>query len=77
MFPLVSRINWNSFEEAFPAFATALCIPLTYGFVYGIAAGVLSHVVIQVSMGKWRNIHPMLYAIALVFIVVVGAETWL
>lgn len=76
MVPLVSRINWANFEEAFPAFATALCIPLSYSFVHGIAAGVLSHVLIQIAVGKWRRIHPMLYVIAAVFIVVIGAESW-
>ena len=76
MVPLVSRINWANFEEAFPAFATALCIPLSYSFVHGIAAGVLSHVIIQIAVGKWRGIHPMLYVIAVVFIVVIGAESW-
>lgn len=74
MIPLVARIQWSNFEEAFPAFATILCIPLTYGFVYGIAAGVLAHVVIQVGLGKGRDVHPALYAMAVVFIAVVGAE---
>ena len=77
MIPLVTRIQWHNFEEAFPAFATAMCIPLMYSFAHGIAAGVLCHVVIQVAMGKRRSVHPMLYAIAVVFIVVIGAETWL
>ncbi len=77
MVPLVTRIDWHNFEEAFPAFATLMCIPFTYSFVHGIAAGVLSHAVIQAAMGKWRDMHPMLYAIALVFIIVIGAETLL
>ena len=77
MIPLAGRIDWHNFEEAFPAFATILCIPLTYGFVHGIAAGVLSHVLIQAAMGKWRSIHPMLYAITGIFLLVVGAENWI
>ena len=77
MISLAGRINWNNFEEAFPAFATATCIPLTYGFVYGIAAGVISHVIIQIAMGKGRSMHPMLYAITCVFMLIVAAENWL
>ncbi len=77
MMPLVSRINWHNFEECFPAFATAMCIPLTYSFAHGIATGVLVHIVIQLALGKGRSVHPMLYAITLVFIVVLGAESWL
>lgn len=74
MIPLAGRIHWNNFEEAFPAFATAMCIPLTYGFVYGIAAGVVTHVLIQAAMGKWRSVHPMLYAITFIFLLIVGVE---
>ncbi|MDL2279313.1 NCS2 family permease [Desulfovibrio sp. OttesenSCG-928-G11] len=77
MVPLAGRINWHNFEEAFPAFATAMCIPMTYGFVYGIAAGTVSHVLIQISVGKWRSIHPMLYVITLIFLLVVAVENWL
>ena len=76
MIPLAGRINWNNFEEAFPAFATAMCIPLTYGFVYGIAAGVITHVLIQAALGKWRAVHPMLYAITGIFLLIVAVENW-
>lgn len=74
MVPLVARINWSSFEEAFPAFATILCIPLTYGFVHGIAAGVLAHIAIQCALGRWRSIHPMLYLIAGIFVLITFAD---
>ena len=74
MIPLVARIDWRNFEESFPAFMTILCIPLTYGFVHGIAAGVLAHVLIQISVGKARKIHPMLYVIAVIFTLVLVVE---
>lgn len=77
MLSLASRINWSDFEEGFPAFITAACIPLTYGFAHGIAAGVISHVVIQAAMGKARSVHPMLYAITFVFLLILGAENWM
>lgn len=76
MIPLAARINWNDFEESFPAFLTILCIPATYSFVYGIAAGVLAHVGIQLAVGKGRSVHPALYGIALVFLLVLAAETF-
>ena len=76
MIPLAGRIDWNNFEEAFPAFATVMCIPLTYGFVYGIAAGLISHVLLQVAMGKWRQVHPMLYVITCIFLLIAVAESW-
>lgn len=75
MIPLAGRINWNDFEESVPAFLTILCIPATYSFVYGIAAGVLAHVTIQLAVGKGRSVHPALYGVAAVFILVLVAET--
>ncbi|MDL2290501.1 NCS2 family permease [Desulfovibrio sp. OttesenSCG-928-F20] len=76
MIPLAGRINWNNYEEAFPAFITAICIPLTYGIVYGIAAGAIAHVLIQIFLGKWRSIHPMLYLISGIFLLIVCVESW-
>ena len=77
MLPLVASIDWSNFEESFPAFVTILGIPLTYGFVHGIAAGVLSHLVIQITLGKWRDVHPTLYCIGGIFILVISAEVWM
>lgn len=77
MMPLAGRINWSNFEEAFPAFATVMFIPLSYGFVYGIAAGTVTHVLLQVAVGKWRSVHVMLYVIAFVFILIAALENWI
>lgn len=77
MLPLVASIDWSNFEESFPAFVTIMGIPLTYGFVHGIAAGVLSHLVIQITLGKWRDVHPTLYCIGGIFILVISAEVWM
>lgn len=77
MVPMVARINWSSFEESLPSFMVILCIPLTYSFVYGIAAGILSHVVIQIALGQWRQVHPILYAVALIFLLVLGCSDFI
>jgi len=77
MIPLVARIDWSDFEQAFPAFATILCMPLTYSIMHGIAAGVFAHVVIQAGLGKWRRVHPMLYAIGVIFVVDIAATSHL
>ena len=68
MVGLGTRINWLNFEESFPAFVTILFIPLTFGVVYGIAAGILTHVLIQFTLGRKRDMHPVLYLLAAIFI---------
>ena len=77
MMPMVSRIHWSRFEESLPAFMVILCIPLTYSFVYGIAAGILSHVLIQLALGRWRRVHPILYIVALIFLLVLGCSEYI
>lgn len=77
MIPMASRINWKNFEESFPTFLTMLFIPLTYSFVYGIAAGMLSHVIIQVAVGKKRSVHPLLYVISFIFIIMLLSKSFI
>jgi len=77
MISLVARIDWSDFEQAFPAFATILGIPIFYSIMHGIAAGVFAHVVIQVALGKWRRVHLMLYVISVIFAVNIMAESML
>ena len=50
-------------QEAIPAFLTILLIPLTYSLTQGIVYGLLSYTLIKMIMGKWKEIHPALWAI--------------
>jgi AGZA family xanthine/uracil permease-like MFS transporter len=75
MVTLVGRINWRRFEESFPAFITILGIPIFYGVIYGMAAGIISHIIIQAALGKWRRVHPALYIMAVIFIIIAVAGT--
>lgn len=73
---LVTSINWLNFEEGLPAFMTILFIPLTFSVINGLAAGILAHVVIQLALGRRRAVHPLLYLLAAVFIVMMGFAAW-
>ncbi|UQZ88496.1 guanine permease [Deltaproteobacteria bacterium Smac51] len=74
MITLAGRINWKRFEESFPAFVTILGIPIFYGIIYGMAGGIISHIIIQAALGKWRKVHPALYFIAFLFILIAAAR---
>jgi AGZA family xanthine/uracil permease-like MFS transporter len=41
---------------------TFLTIPLTYSIAHGIGFGFITYVVIKVCTGKFREVHPMMYA---------------
>jgi len=59
----LKKINWQSMEEAIPAFLTIVLIPLTYSLTQGIVYGFLSYTLIKAILGKWKEIHPALWAI--------------
>jgi AGZA family xanthine/uracil permease-like MFS transporter len=43
-------------------------MPFTYSISNGIGAGVISYVVFKLALGKARDVHPLLYGVAVLFI---------
>lgn len=62
------EIRWQELDEAIPAFLTVILMPLTYSIAMGIAFGFLSYPVLKMVQGKWREVHPIMVVLALVFI---------
>lgn len=67
MMDCTKRINWQNTEEAVPAFLTLAIMPMTYNISYGIAFGVISHVLIQVFSGKGKQVNGGTWVIAGLF----------
>jgi len=68
MFQSVNQINFSKIEEALPAFLTLVLIPLTFSITQGILWGFISHVGLYLMVGRRREIHPVMYVLALVSI---------
>ena len=68
MISAVTAIDFNDFTEAVPAYLALIAMPLTYSISEGIAAGVISYVVINLISGKAKNITPLMYVLAVLFI---------
>ena len=66
MFRSVGKISFSKIEEGLPAFLTIILIPLTFSITQGILWGFLSHVGLYLMVGRRREIHPVMYALALV-----------
>ena len=64
----VARINWIDIGEALPAFLTIIGIPLTYSIHDGLALGFISYPLIRLIEGRWREVSPLLYVVAMLFI---------
>ncbi|GAA3665446.1 NCS2 family permease [Nonomuraea antimicrobica] len=67
MMTAIRDIEWNDFEISIPAFLTIVIMPFTYSISNGIGAGFISYVLIKVVRGKAREVHPLLWGVAVLF----------
>ena len=65
----VAGITWKRYEIAIPAFLTIILMPFTYSITTGIGAGFISYVVLKVAVGKARELHPLMWLSAALFVV--------
>ena len=68
MFKSINHIDFGKIEEGLPAFLTIILIPLTFSITQGILWGFISHVGLYLIVGRRREIHPVMYVLALVAI---------
>ena len=68
MFRSVRDITFSKIEEGLPAFLTIILIPLTFSITQGILWGFISHVGLYLLVGRRRDIHPVMYVLALISI---------
>ncbi|MDO4173616.1 MAG: NCS2 family permease [Eubacteriales bacterium] len=68
MISAVAEIDFNDATEAIPAYLCLLCMPLMYSISEGIAVGIVSYVVINVICGKSKKITPLMYILAVLFV---------
>jgi len=64
----VHEIDWADAEAAIPAFLAIAVMPFAYSITTGIAVGVIFYCLIKLFRGKFKEIHPVLGIIALLFI---------
>lgn len=69
MMESVTRINFNDYSEAVPAFITIASMPFTYSISNGISLGFLSYVLIKLLSGKGREVSLVMYILAVFFLV--------
>lgn len=65
----LKEIEWNKSEISIPCFLTVILMPLTYSIGEGIAFGFLSYVVLMIFKGKAKKVHPVMYVLAILFII--------
>jgi adenine/guanine/hypoxanthine permease len=68
MMTQVRGIPWDDYGIAIPAFLTIILMPFTYSITAGIGAGFVSYVVIKLARGRSRDIHPLMWTVAALFV---------
>lgn len=64
----LNEIDFSDISEAFPAFITAIAMPMTYSISYGLALGFVAYTAIKFLTGKGKEIHWLMYILTILFI---------
>jgi AGZA family xanthine/uracil permease-like MFS transporter len=65
----LAEIEWNDVTEAAPAVITAIAMPFTFSIAEGIAFGFISYAGIKLVAGRYRDIHPAVGILAVLFVI--------
>lgn len=71
MMTSITRIDFEDYTEAIPAYIAIIAMPFMYSISEGIAMGVISYVIVNLIAGNAskKRISPLMYALALLFVV--------
>ncbi|HHS14356.1 MAG TPA: NCS2 family permease [bacterium] len=64
----ISRIEWENYSEAIPAFLIIIGIPISGNIADGLALGFISYPVIKIFSGRAREMHWLMIGVAVLFI---------
>ncbi len=69
MMQQVVGIDWHDIDIAIPAFLTIVLMPFSYSISAGIGAGFVAYVVIKIARGRAAQVHPLLWIVAVLFVI--------
>lgn len=64
----IKVIHWEDYAKSIPAFITIIFMPLAYSISDGILLGVIAYVVSHAISGKWKEITPTMWILAVLFV---------
>lgn len=71
----IKKINFEDYTEALPAFLTIIMMPLSYSIANGIVFGIVSYAILKLVSGRAKEASPVVYILALLFILKFIAES--
>ena len=68
MLGVVTKINFHDLTEGAPAFFAITLMPFTMSVAEGVAGAVISYVILKLATGRKEEIKPIMYILAILFI---------
>lgn len=68
MFSSITELKMDDLTSAVPAYLCIIAMPLFYSISEGIAIGIISYVILNLVCGKAKQINPLMYVLAVVFV---------
>ncbi len=62
------KLTEDNYTKAIPAYICIIAMPLFYSVAEGISMGIISYVVINLVCGKKKDINPVMYVLAVLFV---------
>ena len=62
------RFELDNLTDAIPAYLAIIAMPLFYSISEGISLGIISYVLLNVAAGKGKTVKPLMYVLAVLFI---------
>lgn len=68
MLDSIVKVDFSDITEALPAFVTLVMMPFAYSISEGIVFGGITYVVVKVFTGKSKEVSPLMYVLAVLFV---------
>lgn len=65
----IGKIDFKDIAIGIPAFFVIVMMPLGYSISTGIQFGFITYVITKVVSGKWKEVSPIMYIFAIIFVV--------
>jgi len=65
----LKEIDWTNIDEAIPAFFATAFMAFSYSISYGIAGGFIMYCLVKTCKGKAKEVHPIIWIVAALFII--------
>lgn len=64
----ITKINFNDYTEAIPAFLTIVMMPFAYSIAEGIVFGMVSYVILKAISGKSKDVSLVMWILSVLFV---------